>query len=287
MKADSSSRRWLSVGLIVMLFALVSFSMMPLLASILKTARSDSAVPVSYALQQELESRATGYQMVLEREPDNPNALRGLLETRLQQGDLRSAIEPLEKLARLNPRISDYLLLLAQTKQQVGDYEGAIGAYRALLADDPGDTRALQGFTALLTSQNRSIEAISVVNDTLSRARIAAANPDDPARTIDVVSVELLLGKLYFDREEYPEALLVYDRARELDKNDFRPILGKAIVLQEQGKTAEAQPLFQEALTLAPVQYREEIKTLATPKPPANPPDKKAPDSGQPPAVNK
>ncbi|WP_422661911.1 tetratricopeptide repeat protein [Pannus brasiliensis] len=287
MKAYSSSRRWLSVGLIVMLFALVSFSMMPLLTSILQTTRSESGVSVSAALQQELESRATGYQMVLEREPDNPNALRGLLETRLQQGDLRKAIEPLEKLARLNPRTSDYLLLLAQAKQQVGDYEGAIGDYRALLASDPGDTRALQGFTGLLTSQNRSIEAISVIKDTLDRARRATANPDDPAGAIDVVSVELLLGKLYFDRKDYTEAIQVYDRAGELDKNDFRPLLGKAIVLREQGKTAEAQPLFQEALARAPVQYREDIKTLATPKPPANPPANNAPNSGQPSAVNK
>jgi tetratricopeptide (TPR) repeat protein len=263
MKASTSQRRWLSIGLIVMLFALVSFSMMPLLTSILKVNRPDSGVSVSLAQQQALESQALGYQMVLEREPDNQNALRGLLETRLQQGDLSKALEPLEKLARLNPQQTDYLLLLAQTKQQVRDYGGAMGTYRALLASHPSDLRALTALTNLLTGQNRSIEAISTVQEMLDRALKATSNPSDPAHFVDIVAVQLLLGKLYFEQKNYVGALQVYDRANQRDKSDFRPILAKAIVLKEQGKTAEAKSLFQEALIHAPAQYQEDIKTLA------------------------
>jgi tetratricopeptide (TPR) repeat protein len=254
MKVSLFSRRWLSIGLIAMLFALVSFSMMPLFTSLLKANRADPSESVSLVRQQELESQAIGYQLVLEREPDNSNALRGLLETRLQQGDLPKAIEPLEKLARLNPQQTDYRFLLARTQQQIGDYEGAIASYRVILASYPGDMRALQGFTQLLTSQNRSIEAISAVKDTLDRARKASADPADPARAIDTVSVQLLLGKLY---------LKIYDLAEKMDQSDFRPLLGQAIVLKEQGKTTAAAPLFQQALNLAPVAYHEDIKTLA------------------------
>jgi tetratricopeptide (TPR) repeat protein len=263
MKVSPFSRRWLSIGLIAMLFALVSFSMMPLFTSLLKANRADPSGSVSLVRQQELESQATGYQLVLEREPDNSNALRGLLETRLQQGDLPKAIEPLERLARLNPQQTDYRFLLARTQQQIGDYEGAIASYRVILASYPGDMRALQGFTQLLTSQNRSLEAISAVKDTLARSRKASADPADPARAIDAVSVQLLLGKLYFERQEYAEALKIYDLAEKMDQSDFRPLLGQAIVLKEQGKTTAAAPLFQKALTLAPVAYHEDIKTLA------------------------
>ncbi len=48
-----------------------------------------------------------------------------------------------------------------------------------------------------------------------------------------------------------------------MDVNDFRPILAAAIVLKEQGKNQEAQPLFQDALSRAPFAYRQEIQTLA------------------------
>lgn len=263
MKASLSNRRWLSIGLILMLLALVSFSMMPLLTSILKSDRSSQPSPLSQVEQEKLASQALGYQMVLEREPDNQTALRGLLDSRLQQGDLKQAIEPLEKLAQLNPQQSDYLLLLAEAKQQVEDYAGATGSYRALLASHPEDLRALTGLTNLFQSQNRHIEAISVVKDTIDRALKAGADPNNRASLIDIVSVQLLLGKIYFEQKNYPEALKAYQQAQKIDVNDFRPILATAIVLKEQGKNQEAQPLFQDALSRAPFAYRQEIQTLA------------------------
>ncbi len=45
---------------------------------------------------------------------------------------------------------------------------------------------------------------------------------------------------------------------------DFRPVLAKAILLKEQGKINEAKPLFDSALTLAPAQYKDEIKNLTS-----------------------
>jgi len=262
MKTSLSNRRWLSIGLILMLFALLSFSIMPLLTSILQSQHSSGQSHLSAVEQEKLASQALGYQMVLEREPDNQAALRGLLDIRLQQGDLRQAIEPLEKLAQLNPQQSDYLLLLAEAKQQIEDYAGATASYRALLASHPQELRALTGLTNLFLSQNRPIEAISLVKDTLDRALKAAADPNNPASLIDIVSVQLLLGKIYFEQQNYPEALNTYKQAQQMDVNDFRPILATAIVLKEQGKNQEAQPLFQEALSRAPFAYRQEIQSL-------------------------
>ncbi|MCE2669594.1 MAG: tetratricopeptide repeat protein [Microcystis sp.] len=262
MKASLSNRRWLSIGLVLMLFALLSFSTMPLLTSVLQSRHSSGQSHLSAVKQEELASQALGYQMVLEREPDNQTALRGLLDTRLQQGDLKQAIEPLEKLAQLNPQQSDYLLLLAEAKQQIEDYAGATGSYRALLASQPQDLRALTGLTNLFLSQNRSIEAISLVKDTIDRALKAGSDPNNSASLIDIVSVQLLLGKIYFEQQNYPEALNAYKQAQQMDVNDFRPILAAAIVLKEQGKNQEAQPLFQEALSRAPFAYKEEIQSL-------------------------
>jgi tetratricopeptide (TPR) repeat protein len=260
MKASQSGRRWLSIGLVAMLFALLSFSMMPLVTSILKT---DRAVSVSFDRQRELEGRAIGYRSVLEREPENRTALRGLLETRLEQGHFSEAIEPLERLTRLEPKQGEYLLLLARAKQQIQDYEGAIGTYRALMATELGNIGALQELTGLLTVRERSDEAIAAVKEIIDRGVNAAKNADAPAGFIDIVSTRLLLGKLYFDRSDYPSALRTYEGAAAIDPGDFRPILGKAIVLKEQGKIADAEPLFQQALDLAPAAYREEIKTLS------------------------
>lgn len=265
MKISQPKRtRWIYIGVILMLLALISFSILPLVSSIAQEARvlnGSSSEPTQ--AEKALETRALGYQLVLEREPDNQNALEGLLEVRLQQGDLKKAIEPLEKLAQLNPQQTDYTILLAQAKQQVGDYEGAIAAYRTILASQPTDIQALKGMADLLLAQNRGGEAVSLVQKTLVEAIKDRAAKTDSVEAVNVTSLQLLLGEIYIEQERYSEALAVYEQAIKSNGEDFRPLLAKALILQKQGKNAEAEPIFDRAVALAPVQYKDRIKKMA------------------------
>lgn len=78
----------------------------------------DVAQPISEA--DTLKSQERGYEIVLQREPNNPTALEGLASTRLQLNDLQGAIAPLEKLVKLYPDRSDYQAQLADTRKQLG-----------------------------------------------------------------------------------------------------------------------------------------------------------------------
>ncbi|WLT38805.1 tetratricopeptide repeat protein [Synechocystis sp. B12] len=66
-----------------------------------------------------LKEVAGGYEKVLQREPDNPNALQGLVEARLQMGDLVEAIAPMEKLTKIYPEEEGLKQLLEAIKLQV------------------------------------------------------------------------------------------------------------------------------------------------------------------------
>lgn len=242
--------------------------MIPLLGSVLKDNQSTAASPSPDASatskQGELEAQANGYQLVLQREPQNPTALRGLLEIRMQQGNLKGTIEPLEQLAKLNPDLSDYGILLAQVKQQTGDREGAATAYRTILNAKPGDPYALQGLVNLLIGANRPEAAIGLLQDTLKTG--TQLNQVQPG-SVDITAVQLLLGQVYASAERYTEAIAIYDEGINTNKQDFRPVLAKAIVLQQQGKAAEAKPLFTTAVSLAPAQFKDQIKQLAAETP--------------------
>ncbi len=66
----------------------------------------------------ELTARETGYELVLEREPNNPVALEGLANTRIEMGDFEGAIEPLLKLIDLYPDTSKYQNSLQLAREQ-------------------------------------------------------------------------------------------------------------------------------------------------------------------------
>ncbi|NES82146.1 MAG: tetratricopeptide repeat protein [Moorea sp. SIO2B7] len=187
---------WIYVVLVLMLLALVGFSVLPFVDSIVEFNQSPAKTAsaptntISSETPEQLETEAKGYELVLQRESDNPTALQGLLEVRLKQGDLKGAIIPLEKLAKLNSQETDYMILLAQAKQQISDYEGAARGYRAVLASHPGDMNALQGMVSLLLQQNRPEAAIGLLQDTLK----TAAQPDSEQSTSTRSKTILQLG---------------------------------------------------------------------------------------------
>ena len=254
-----------------MALGIVSFlglSTLPLLGSILKEispSTESTPAPLQTAAspqQAELASQVKGYELVLQREPENRTALRGLIEARLKMvqlklADIKTVIEPLEKFVKLNPDETGYAIILAQAKQYTGDREGSAQVYRSVLETQPGNIQALNGLTELLLAQNRPEAAIGLLQDTLKTAN--QANQIQPG-SIDVTSVQLELGGVYVEQGRYTEAQAIYDTAIEGNQQDFRPLMAKGWMFQRQNKTEEAKQLFDSALALAPAQFKDQIK---------------------------
>lgn len=252
---------WIYLVLGMMLFSLITVSALPLVGSVVEGQQfaKDPNQEVITLSKQELtmlEAEASGYQKVLEREPNNDTALNGLLKIRLQQKDIAKTIAPLEKLAKIHPDQTEYSTLLAQAKQQLEDYEGAAAAYKDVLAEHPGDIYALGGITNLYLTQKLPERAIALLKKTVRLADKA----DSPKNiSINREAVELLLGELYSNQERYGEAIALYDELAQLDQTDFRPILAKALVLEKKGDLSAAQPILQKAYVAAPEEYKDQI----------------------------
>lgn len=311
---SQSRGRWvINIVLVLAVIAFVGVSMIPLLTSTVEQSQpspvasplpSGQATPASQ--QSQLQDQARGFELVLQREPNNQTALQGLADARINLGDIKGAISPIEKLAQLNPTQSQYKLLLAQARLKTGDFAGANQAYKEILKTNPGDSLALQGLVIALLQQEQPEEAISVLQDTLANA---PKTNQAQAGSVDTTSVQLLLGEVYasqkryddaiatYDKaiaddkqdvrpllakaslfviqKRYDDAIALYDRAIALDAKDFRPVLAKASVLKEQGKNDQAKPLFESAAALAPTQYKQQIQQIAnqpaSPTPTASP----------------
>jgi tetratricopeptide (TPR) repeat protein len=249
-------RRWLLNGVLI---ASVLALLIPALLPLLQPNRP-LTVPVGDVPQTgdraQAQAQAQGFAAVLAKEPNNQTALRGLIEARLKLGDLPGVIDPLEKLAKLNPGVTAYRVLLAQAKQQVGDREGSAQIYRSILDLKPGDVAALRGLVSLQLQQNRPNAAIGLLQDTLAKAA-------QPSNGIDVPSVQLILAQVYVQQKQYPDALKLYDQISKGNPKDFRPVLARALILKQQGKAKESEAIFKQAIALAPARYKDQIAQLA------------------------
>ena len=266
------NRGFLMAVVVLVIIAFLGFSLSPLLGGLLEANQQNSQPTPSpnqtsiADKEADLLAQARGYELVLQREPDNLTALQGLLQVKLEliqsgKGNIEEVIPPLEKLSELNPSSTDYNVLLAQAKAYTGDREGAAQIYRSLLTNKPGDLKALQGLVNLLLQQERPEAAIGLLQDTLKAAPVAN---QVQAGSIDVVSVQLILGQVYAEQKRYDEAIAVYDEAIKGNTEDFRPILAKAIMLKEQGNTEASQELFNQAIELAPAGFKDQINREAS-----------------------
>jgi tetratricopeptide (TPR) repeat protein len=261
-------RGFIGVVLILSLVAFVGFSMGPIIGGILGDNQTrQPSTPVSEQSTQtqkinDLKAQARGYELVLQREPENQTALQGFLQAQLElislgEAEVNTLIEPLQTLSRLNPEMTEYGILLAQSQQYAGDSEAAAQTYRSIVEKKPGQIQALQGWVSLLLEQQQPQAAIGLLEDTLKAA--PELNQAQPG-TVDEVSVQLILGQVYAQQERYNEAIAIYEEASKRDETDFRPVLAKAMILKQQGNGEEAEPLFAQAIELAPANYKDQIQ---------------------------
>ncbi len=248
--------RWaINLVVAVSLLALTGFSLFPLFNLVLDGGAAVATEPnrLSAAQTSQIQAQAQGYTQVLQKEPENQVALKGLLNARLQLGDIKGSLLPLEKIAALNPQAPDYTVLLAQTKQYLGDREGATASYRTVLAIQPQNINALQGVVSLLLDAKRPEAAMGAIQTALKTI------PADA----DATPIKLLLAQIYLTQQRNADALAIYDASIEVNKEDFRPVLAKALVFKQMGNLTESQSLLTAAVDLAPAEYKDQIKQLA------------------------
>ncbi|MGB3262368.1 MAG: tetratricopeptide repeat protein [Microcoleus sp.] len=124
-QTKSSDRRVRKGNGTKQIFALVSmvgfagsaiFGIVSLFGSGLSSQHRQKQATATVSQESLLAAQERGYETVLRREPQNLTALEGLANVRLQMNNKVGAIEPLEKLVKLNPGRADYKVLLGQAK---------------------------------------------------------------------------------------------------------------------------------------------------------------------------
>jgi cytochrome c-type biogenesis protein CcmH/NrfG len=105
---------------IVTYIGMVSFGGSMLFGGVntIKQAWEKPKQAVVQSAETELQKQVKGYELVLQREPNNQTALEKLSMIRLRMGDNKSAIALMERLVKLHPDRQDYQAVLADVKNR-------------------------------------------------------------------------------------------------------------------------------------------------------------------------
>lgn len=132
---------WQRIAIILSSIGLLGFLFIPML-DLFRSQPSPVASPNADPSQvdnEQLKAAVEGYQKVLEREPNNPVALQGLVQAKLAMNDFQGAKAPMEKLVSIQPENPNFLQVLAQIQLQTNDRQGAINTLEKLAPLLPDD----------------------------------------------------------------------------------------------------------------------------------------------------
>jgi CRISPR-associated protein Csy1 len=174
--------------------------------------------------------------------PDDPLALYASAELDERAGDVRSAIASLERALAALPSFVAAHLRLGILHGEQGDAERAAQSFARVVSLDPRNARAFNNLGNALRTLGRNAEALAAFE------RAVALRPDYDLAIANV-------AVMWRDAGQMPRAeqLLRAAYGRQRDKPPLRAIVVMlAGLLRERGALDEAEPLYRQAIAMAP-----------------------------------
>lgn len=176
---------------------------------------------------------------LLVRDPMNLDALLLLPQLRLAQGEPAKAIDELERVLKIYPRLPLAHYRLAVARWANNDLTGAARSLNEALALQSDFPEAVLLLAQLNVRRGDTGAAIN------SLTRLLGQRPT-------LTQAQLLLADAYRARGNLDQALQVYQNLGKLYPTNPEPALLQGLVLRQQGKNAEARKCLEQSLTLSP-----------------------------------
>ncbi len=149
------------------------------------------------------------YDMVLERDPGNADALYNRAFALHRHGDLDAAEIGYRKTLEKDPSSTDAAVNLTEILREKGDTDGAIKVAKAGLEADPFHGKLLNNLSVLHRSRGEHAEAVEAVRKLLMRDK----NNVDAYKNLSLV---------YYDQKKYTLARTILDNAQKMAKEQGR-----------------------------------------------------------------
>jgi tetratricopeptide (TPR) repeat protein len=171
-----------------------------------RSAKLYAALGATYEQRKDYKSAIDAYKRAIQLDRDNLDAIRGLAENYLNDGQVDAALEQYRVIADANPEDAQTYLRMSEIYRRQGKYDLALEDLKKAEAMVPDALEVPYNVAVVYEAQGRYDEAIKILQDLLKKTEKPDTSYSQADRNNRGIFIERL-GMVYRDQENYTAAV--------------------------------------------------------------------------------
>ncbi len=167
-----------------------------------RSAKLYSALGYTYEQQKQYKKAIDAYRHAIEMDRDNLDAIRGLAENLLNDGQADAALEQYKVIADANPEDAQTYVRIAEIYRKQGKFDLALDNLKKAESMVQDSIEVPYNIASIYQAEGRYDEAIPIMKDLLKKSEKADGNYSGSAKSNRAVFLERL-GTIYRDQGNY------------------------------------------------------------------------------------
>ncbi len=194
------------------------------LSSIPDSARSAklySALGAAYEQRKDYKNAIDAYKHAIVLDRDNLDAIRGLAENEMNDGQFEAALEQYKVIADSNPEDAQTYVRMADIYRRQGKYDQALENLKRAETLVPDTMDVPYSIAAVYQAQGRYDEAAKILQDLIKKTEKSETGTSQADRNNRAIFVERL-GMIYREQENYTSAVETFRKMLTLGDENAR-----------------------------------------------------------------
>ncbi|MGA3195415.1 MAG: tetratricopeptide repeat protein [Terriglobales bacterium] len=170
-----------------------------------RSAKLYSALGYTYEQQKQYKNAVDAYRHAIELDRDNLDAIRGLAENLLNDGQSDAALEQYKVIADANPEDAQTYVRIAEIYRKQGKFDLALDNLKKAESMVQDSIEVPYNIASIYQAQGRYDEAVPIMKDLLKKSEKSDGNYSGSAKSNRAVFLERL-GTIYRDQGNYQAA---------------------------------------------------------------------------------
>ena len=184
-----------------------------------RSAKLYAALGATYEQRKDYRSAIDAYKHAIQLDRDNLDAIRGLAENLLNDGQIDAALDQYKVIADANPEDAQTYLRMSEIYRRQGKYDQALDDLKKAEAMVPDALEVPYNIAVVYEAQARYDEAIKILQDLLKKTEKADGSYSQGDRNNRGIFIERL-GMVYRDQENYPAAIETFRKMLTVGGDD-------------------------------------------------------------------